>query len=216
MRAPSVLIAAALLLALALIPRFSPTAAGTGSGNVTATVLSNCSIPLAQGWNYISLCAQPSNASVESVLQGIAYRYVMVWNSTSQEFDLYSPRASSHPFEELDVNSSYFILYDNASPAIINVPGPEFNDTNISMLYGWNPPAWPYLFTSNISCYLASIANQYRYVMKWNATPQEFMIYSPLSAAPQFTTISKGEGQFILVVNSSGATLLYNKTACGG
>ncbi|MEM7814714.1 MAG: hypothetical protein QXF55_00015 [Candidatus Aenigmatarchaeota archaeon] len=216
MRASSVLIAAALMLALASARLLSPTGAGTADGNVAANVMAACAIPLAQGWNYISLCAQPDNTSIQSVLQNVSYRYVMVWNSTSQEFEIYSPRSASPPFDSFDTNSSYFVLYDGASPTMLNVPGAEFNDTNISMLYGWNPPAWPYIFTANISCYLSSIANQYRYAMKWNATPQEFIIYSPRASVPQFTTISMGEGQFILVINSSGATLQYNKTACGG
>lgn len=181
-------------------------------GKAYITITAPCNIPIDPGWNYISICAQPSNTSIKAILSDIPYRYVMVWNESAQAFDIYSPRAADPPFENFDLNKSYFILATNSS--LLSIRGPEFGDRNISLLHGWNPPAWPYLFTSNISCYLNSIANKYRYVMKWNYSPQEFIIYSPKATHPQFETISRGEGQFILIIDPAGATLRYNKSAC--
>lgn len=181
-------------------------------GTVSITVMPACRIDLFEGWNYISLCARPANTSIKAVLQNIPYRYVMVWNESKQAFEIYSPRAADPPFENFDLNKSYFILITNNS--LLSVRGDEFGDMNISLLQGWNPPTWPYLFTANISCYLSSIADKYRYVMKWNHSSQEFIIYSPKAAEPQFTTISCGEGQFILITDPAGAVLCYNKSAC--
>jgi len=186
------------------------TGATSLEGTVSITVLSACTIDLFEGWNFISLCAEPPNKSIEKVLEGIDFRYVLQWNETRQEFDVYSPKAASNSFDKFDTNKSYFILL--SSSALLNVPGDFFDDMNISMMYGWNPPTYPYLFTTNISKYLETITGQYRYVMKWNTSGQEFIIYSPKAATPEFTTILQGEGQFILVSDPSGAVLRYNKT----
>jgi len=204
-----------IILVLLLVPFLGYiTSSSTSQGNVSAIVGIPCNIQLGQGWNYISICAQPANTSIASVLQGIDYRYVMLWNASSQKFDIFSPKAANPPFNSFDTNKSYFILYSNATPATLDVIGNLSGDENISLVQGWNPPAWPYIFTSNISCYLQSITNKYNYVMKWNYTPQQFIIYSPRAAEPQFTTISRGEGQFISVIDPSGALLRYNKTFC--
>lgn len=207
------------LLVVVALFYYSPhvfSSAAVNQGNISTIVLPACYVSIGQGWNFISLCAQPANASIASVLQGIDYRYVMLWNSTSQKFDIFSPKAANPPFDSFDTNKSYFILYSNSMPAMLNVTGELFNDTNTSLVKGWNPPSWPYIFTSNISCYLQSIANKYSYVMKWNYTPQQFIVYSPKAVNPQFTTISRGEGQFIAIVDPAGALLRYNKTLCGG
>ena len=213
MQNSSILFVVLLLLVIGAANHFTVWSAVT-EGNITASVIAQCNLQLGSGWNYISLCAQPVNASVAAVLQNLSYRYVMVWNASSQEFEVYSPRASSPPFNSFDTNYSYFVLYDSATPSTLAVTGAMFNDTNISMLQGWNPPTYPYIFISNLSCYLSSIASKYRYVMKWNTSAQDFLIYSPRAAQPQFTTIARGEGQFISVTDPSGATLRYNKTAC--
>lgn len=189
---------------------------GKPIGIVGLTILPlECNMAVRQGWNYLSLCAEPYNNSIPSLLSSVNYRYVMVWNESSQDFIIYSPRAASPPFNAWDANKSHFVYYYDASPTTFGVLGEVYDDLNLSLVHGWNPPTYPYLLTTNILRYLDSLGSNYRYMMKWNYTPQDFIIYSPRAATPQFTTIDTTEGQFIYIYNVSGAILKYNKSALG-
>lgn len=196
-------------------PAQSPITTKATSGTASMDIVPPsvpCSMTLKQGWNFISLCVEPNNNSITSVLSAIDYRYVLQWNATTQSFDIYSPQSAGNKFTTFDANQSYFVYVSSAGDSGLGIFGNEFKDKNISMIYGWNTPTYPYQFSSNITNYLDSIANKYRYLMKWNASNQLFMIYSPRQAEPVFTTIYMGEGQFINVNNAGGATLQYNKT----
>lgn len=133
----------------------------------------------------------------------------MLWNESSKSFVIYSPRSSNNPFNKLDVNESYFILTDNND--LYGIRGSSNNNMNISLDTGWNNPSYPYIGTANITDCLESVAGEYRYVMKWNPSSQEFMIYSPKAVDKPFTKIYKGEGQFIYAYEN--ALLRYNKSA---
>lgn len=197
-------------------PGTSPvTTKASDSGTVSFTILPPpfaCNMTLRQGWNLISLCAEPGNRSIQNVLSSISYKYVLQWNATSQSFDVFSPNAAGNKFAEFDTNQSYFVYVTSAGATNLGVQGNEFGDKNISMIYGWNTPTYPYQFAANITKYLDSIVNKYRYLMKWNASQQLFVIYSPKQAEPPFTLIYMGEGQFINVNDIGGAVLKYNKT----
>jgi len=196
--------AAALLIAAALAPL-----AGGVAGTVMLVVAAPCRIDLVQGWNFISLCSESDNKTVSSILAGVDYRYVMAWNESAQEFDIYSPRAASNPFDSFEFNQSYFVYA--FAPASIYVGRNRTGDLNISLSQGWSGPSYPYEFGTNISNYFNATA--FRYLMKWNATSQEFMIYSPRAASNPFTKISPTEGQLIYGYPPSGYLLQYNRTA---
>ncbi|MCX6767520.1 MAG: hypothetical protein NTY90_02195 [Candidatus Micrarchaeota archaeon] len=196
-------------LAGALVLLALAACASGAQGFVGAFVWSACKIDLLPGWNLFSMCSEPANKSVQSVLAGIDYRYVMQWNESAQEFGIYSPRAAQNPFAYLEMNRSYFVYL--ISPATLYLGGPFANDTNISLSQGWNAPAYPYEFTSNISVYFNESA--FRYLMKWNASSQEFVLYSPRAAQNPFTKIFMGEGQFIYATDPAGTLLAYNRTA---
>jgi len=192
----------------------TPPLTGQAVGAVDVAVVLACNAPLVQGWNLISVCANISNTSIQSALSSINsdYRYVMEWNESSQEFMVYSPRSMSPPFSNLNLSKSYFVLYLPNATTALNFNGTEFNDTNLSLIYGWDTPTYPYIFTGNVTKYLNTMANKYRYMMKWNASNQEFVVYSPRAAVNPFYTIGGGEGQFILISDALGALLRYNKT----
>ncbi len=182
---------------------------GRATGQVGLSVLEPCSVYLEPGWNLFSICSNVSNSSVEAILFGIDYRYVMVWNASNQSFVIYSPRAASNPFDVFDSNWSYFILSNQVG--WLQIAGPEWSDVSIDLFYGWNSPAWPYRFDTNVLSYLNSIAGKYRYVMLWNASTQAFEVWSPLSASPA-PNITKGQGQFIAITEPI-VILVYNKSA---
>jgi len=184
------------------------------TATVSFTIVSACSIPLSEGWNFVSFCANLTNKSLTKNLEEInsSYRYVLEWNESRQGFDIYSPLSAEKPFETLNENKSYFI-YFMESEHHLNIIGNLYNDTAILLIYGWNSPIYPYEFTTNMTKYLNTIAGQFRYVLKWNTTLQEFDIFSPLSAEKPFEFINMGEGQFLYINDTLGATLVYNRSA---
>ncbi len=186
----------------------------TGAAVVRLEILPVCFIPLEQGWNLISFCTNLTNKSVESALSQInnSYRYLMQWNASSQEFMIYSPLAYSNPFDRFNENLSYFIYFEKNNKTDLYCHGNNFGDLNLSLLFGWNTPTYPYEFSTNITKHLSTLGDKYRYVMKWDASSQEFMIYSPLAYSNPFETIFSGEGQFINIKDSGGAYLFYNRT----
>lgn len=188
-------------------PQLAPLTAMQASGTVSFRIIGTCSGPIIQGWNLISLCANVSNTNITAVLSGIDFRYVMRWNETSQNFQIFSPLAATNPFTRFEINRSYFVYLNSVSGSI--EPNSNTNgDLNITLTPGWSTPSWPYEFNVNFTRYFNSTVH--RYQMKWNATTQQFVIYSPRAASPPPSTMFVGDGQFIYsdVTN----VLSYNKT----
>ncbi len=186
----------------------------TGAAVVGFEIAPFCFTPLDHGWNLVSFCANLTNKSIKTALSQISgsYRYILEWNASSQNFMIYSPLSSSNPFTKFNENLSYFIYFEGSNKTNLYCQGTNFGNLNLSLLFGWNAPTYPYMFTVNITKYLSTLGGKYRYVMKWNASSQKFMIYSPLSALKPFETILSGEGQFINIEDAGGAHLFYNRT----
>lgn len=182
-------------------------ASGTISFVFVRALVGACQANLTNGWTLVSLCANATNSSIADLMGNIDYRYIMRWNQSEQNFDIFSPNQADPPFTRLDYNTSYFVNLNSASDQI-DIEGDLLGDTNVSLVTGWNGPGFPYNFTANITKYFN--ASKYRYLMKWNASAQEFIIYSPRAAVPVFENISKGEGQ--LLSSQQADTLQYNKT----
>lgn len=187
------------------------------TGNVYLIVVGACSPELLQGWNLFSICANVSNKSVEHLLSSLGddYRFVMEWNESSQDFLIYSPRAATNPFTEFNLSKSYFIYY-KPTTGLLALSGSSYDDIDVFASYGWAVPFYPYVFTANVSGYLDDLGNDYRYMMKWNASLQEFKIYSPRAGINPFYTISEGEGQYLYVNKFPGVVVKYNKTRLQG
>lgn len=175
-------------------------------GRVSIFILPRCNFNVNNGWNFFSLCADTFNKSINYTFGNTSYRYVLRWNTTRMEWDIYSPRAVENPFDNFTINDSYFVLM--YSPHVVFFVGNESDDMNITMIEGWNAPSWPYLFDTNVTKYLNE--TRHRYMMKWNNSAQEFMIYSPRAVDKPFTKIFKAEGQMLYAY--SNHTLEYNKT----
>jgi hypothetical protein len=173
----------------------------------------NCSYILYPGWNFVSFCTALANNTIKAVFSPIdgEYLYVMRWDTTTNLFDIYSVLAVTNPFDTLEVNKSYFIYVTRASAVLFNLTGEMNPDMNISMLYGWNTPGYPYEFNSTINKTTASVRNVLQYVMKWNPFSNLFDIYSVEAVVNPFSDIFVGEGQFLYVHNAT--TLEYNRTA---
>ncbi|HEV8289569.1 MAG TPA: hypothetical protein VGQ00_01285 [Candidatus Norongarragalinales archaeon] len=191
------------------------------SGQSSAFVVSGCTFPIRQGWNLISVCANATNTSIVSTLSSISggYRYVMRWNATLQNFDIYSPRSQTNPFYDMYYNESYFVYYTQNESTFVTITNVTANLTitgNITsnfvvpMIFGWNFVGYPFRFGANITRFFN--ASQQRYLMKWDNTNQSFQIYSPRSLTNPFQYIDTGEGQLIYCQLLAGCNVTYNTT----
>lgn len=190
------------------------TGSATGESFVSFRILSDCNIPVMEGWNLISICSNMTNKSIQNALRDIAgsYQYVLEWNESSQDFRVFSINSVINPFSELAEDMSYFIYLIPGSNSSINPSGQLFDYMEIPLAFGWNTPTYPFDSGVDITKYLDTLNNSYRYVMVWNTSSQKFLIYTPLAVYNEFYNISAGDGQFIYINDSGGAILKYNRS----
>lgn len=183
-----------------------------GTLALTVTPEGFCDIDLLEDWNLISICASPSDTSIDSVTSTISdsFDYILKWNASSQSYLLWSSFTEDNPFDNLEVNSSYF-FHVNRSSKNFPIEGTANQNFNISLIENFNSPSWPYEFNKSIAQALGSVNNSYTYVLKWNASSQSFLLFSVFASENPFQNISAGEGQFINV-NTSSIVLQYNRS----
>jgi hypothetical protein len=175
-------------------------------GEVRAYVLPGLEIiPLYTGWNFVSIYVNLPNYSVENALSslGTQYEYVLEWNDTSQDFSVWS-RKGAKQFTELNPNKSYFVFM--GIDKNLTVSGLDYYDLKLSLPSGWDSPIYPYRYPIDIS------GNKFynvtfSYILKWDYPGQEFKVYSPESAVPEFNQLLRSEGCFI---RSAGGQLIYS------
>ncbi|MBI2499737.1 hypothetical protein HYV88_05835 [Candidatus Woesearchaeota archaeon] len=184
---------------------------GYDTGIVLSKVVdTDCVLNLKEGWNFISFCANVTNKEIISVLSGIGsnYKYIMQWNETNQKFDIYSILSNEKPFNDFDFSKGYFIYLTKDNLNLIIV-GESYNLYQKNLIFGWNTPGYVYTTSMSIDDLTRFIQNDFRYIMKWNNIDQKFDIYSPLASRNPFTSINKGEGQFIYIKNNDGISFIY-------
>lgn len=185
------------------------------SGFIGLTILPpGCLINLVDGYNFFSICANMSNYSVTNVLDPIEgnYSFVLGWNESDQNFDVYSVASAVKPFDEFHPNKSYFVYFlENSGD--LNFPGTLYSGViELELPQNYSTPFYPFECTANVSKYLNTMANDYMFMLKWNTTTDEFDIWARLSLSKPFDEIKKGGGQFIYVVSNTGTILRYNET----
>jgi len=172
---------------------------------IMITNVSNGSVFFAPGWNFVSLYPQLLNYSIEYVLSGVSgqYEYILEWNGTSQDFNLWSKNGVKE-FDEFNKNKSYFIFFTGTNTSL-NLSGARFGDYNITLLQGWEAPLWPYEYDASVSGQVFYNVS-FDYMLTWNRNDQEFMVYSIQSSTPDFNSILAGDGYFI---RTEGGEIIY-------
>ena len=162
---------------------------------------------LTNGWNFVSFYVQFNNYSVTNVLAPIDgyYDYIQEWDSDAQDFKIWS-RLGLKEFTEFNKNKSYFI-YMNTNQ-LITLNGVFFQNWTINLSSGWETPNYIFNYPTNITGAGANeFANiTFNYMQKWNASNQDFLIYSPVSLDNSFNYVNESEGYFIL---TDGGQLVY-------
>ena len=83
----------------------------------------------------------------------------------------------------------------------LNISGEDAVNETRYLIEGWTTPAYQYKFSTLIEDVIKDVIDNFRYLMKWNATNQEFAIYSKKSENNPFDKIFLGEGRFIYMEN---------------
>lgn len=181
------------------------------TGHVYINILSKCNFDLNPEYNLFSICANVTNTSISKVLESITgqYSFVLRWNDTAQNFDIFSPEAAENPFNKFELNQSYFIFMNNG--ATLNIGGNEHDHMDVSLIEEYNAPAYPFIFSANVSSYIKPIKENVSFVLKWNKTNQLFNVYSPEAINQEFEKLDVGDGQFVIMIEKG--VLRYNKTA---
>ncbi len=155
---------------------------------------------LSTGWNLVSLPLTPDDNSTSEVLDSIATKYDAVMKYTpGTGFEAVTTTV-------MDPGIGYFI-YMNTN-GTWTYGGESYDSMTAPLSQGLNMAGW---VNDDVALpgALASIAGNYNYVARWNATSQSYEVYEPDAPASfnDFGTIAKGEGYFI--ATKTGCTLTY-------
>lgn len=191
-----------------------PLPAYAQQGQIRFVLISPCQWAGWPGWNFFSFCLEPQNTSILNVTAPIydSIDYILRWNSSAQAYELYSKYSSNNPYDDFNINESYFIHFISAKN--LSVTGQARGDLNLSLVKLWNAPTYPYEFSTNVTKYLLTI-DGFNYMLKWNPQTQSYLLYSIYSSLNPFSQIYPAEGQFIYI-NATNATLYYNRTYLRG
>ena len=155
---------------------------------------------LEPGWNLVSMPLTPDDNSTSEVLASIATKYDAVMKYTpGTGFEAVTTTV-------MDPGIGYFI-YMNTN-GTWTYGGESYDSMTAPLSSGLNMAGW---VNDDVALpgALASIAGNYNYVARWNATSQSYEVYEPDAPASfnDFGTIAKGEGYFI--ATKTGCTLTY-------
>jgi len=151
-------------------------------------------IELTPGWNLISLCKQPSDTSIDSVLKDIEGKYSSVWSFQNNYWKLYNPEGSG--FSDLDTMEAGWGYWINMmEAATLTVTGTE-PSKSIDLIRGWNLVGYNSCTPQSIVDALASIDG--KSISVWAYINGQWRVYDP--ANPGFsdlTTMEPGYGYWI-------------------
>jgi len=156
---------------------------------------------LASGWNLVSLPLIADDNNVSAVLNSISGNYGAVK----------SYNAATHQFEDattMDPGVGYFVNVTTAGTW--EYEGTTYyTSMTASLSEGLNCVGWVNETGSALPGALNSIADDYRYVARWNADDQKYEVYLPGVSAVfnDFEAMDQGDGYFI--VATEDCTLTY-------
>jgi PKD repeat protein/pimeloyl-ACP methyl ester carboxylesterase len=149
---------------------------------------------LKAGWNLISLCLQPENKDITSVLESIFGKYASLWSFQNNSWKVYDPH---HPgFSDLstmDAGWGYWINMTEATTLTVTGDEPS---KSVDLIRGWNLVGYPCCEPQPIEDALKSIEG--KYISVWAYINGQWRVYDP--ANPGFSdliTMEPGYGYWI-------------------
>jgi hypothetical protein len=131
-------------------------------------------VPLALGWNLISVPEVPSDTSPAVVLASIAGKYNLVYAydgcDAADPWKLYDPTAPPPASDLTAIDHKIGFWIDMTAAGTLNVAGTQPTSTSIRLCRGWNLIGYPLARTQPVAQALASIAGKYTLVFAYDPT----------------------------------------------
>jgi hypothetical protein len=164
------------------------------NGYVTFMDVINQEIDLCAGWNLISLRQQPSDTSIESVLEGISGKYISVWVYLDSNWSVYDPESPG--FSDLSTMEAGMGYWINMSEvAILTISG-STPSNSINLCCGWNLVGYNSDTSQSVADALASIEG--KYISIWAYMDGGWKVYDPENPGfSDLTTMLPGYGYWI-------------------
>ena len=144
-----------------------------------------------KGWNLISLpLTNMTNMTVANIMSSVSGSYdaLYKYDATNNSW------VSMNPTDIME-NGVGYCIHMTANDTW-TYKGTPYTQMNIELEEGLNMIGWLNC-SKSISDALSSIAGNYNYVARWNASLQEFEVYVPGAPFNDFNTMEQGKGYFI-------------------
>ncbi|MBN1380499.1 MAG: hypothetical protein JXA41_02370 [Deltaproteobacteria bacterium] len=179
------------------------------SGTITVTEsTSTYDIPLAVGWNLISIPVQPVDTAIATILSGISGKYSIVWgefNPSTSAWKSYNPTKPINTLTAIGPNKGYWI--NVTEDCVLSVTGNAASKA-VDLLTGWNLIGFSGDADTAITTVLASISGKYSIVWgEFNPSTSSWKSYNPTKPINTLTTMGVGKGYWINATENS--TLSY-------
>ena len=139
------------------------------------SIVGEMDISLFSGWNLISLCQQPSDSAIESVLSIIAGKYLSVWSYENGSWKLYDP--ANLGFSDLltmDAGSGYWINMNEIATLSVTGSTPS---SSVELVSDWNLAGYNSCTAMAVGDAMASIGGKYESV--WAYLDGVWILYDP-------------------------------------
>ncbi|MGH3861153.1 DUF6531 domain-containing protein, partial [Actinokineospora sp.] len=163
-------------------------------------------VPVAAGWNLLSLPVEPADSSPASVFapMGDALRRAFVYDAcdTADPWKVYDPAdGAGSDLTSLDERNGFWV--DATQAGSLPTPGPAPATTTLHLCTGWNLIGIPAEQARPVATALASIAGKYQRVFGYDAgnlaDPWEGFDVSAPAWANDLQVLRPGRGYWILV-----------------
>ncbi|KPK79077.1 MAG: hypothetical protein AMS27_18425 [Bacteroides sp. SM23_62_1] len=145
------------------------------NGYVTFMDVINQEIDLSAGWNLISLRQQPSDISIDSVLEVISGKYASVWVYFDGSWRVYDPENPGFSdLTTMEAGRGYWINMDEATRLNISGTTPS---NSVELAAGWNLVGYNCSTSQSVADALASIEG--KYVSIWAYMDGSWKVYDP-------------------------------------
>ena len=121
----------------------------------------NIAIPLQKGWNLLSLCRQPVDADIASVLSPISSKYESVWSFIDNDWKAYEPaNPGFNDLTHIETGMGYWanITQSTTLSTCISASAPS---SSIDLLSGWNLVGYNASSPESISDAMSSIESKF-------------------------------------------------------
>ncbi|MBF0474662.1 MAG: hypothetical protein HQK59_02345 [Deltaproteobacteria bacterium] len=179
-------------------PRFVDVVVTTGTQTLTSLnafeIASSSIISMNIGWNLVSLCRQPADTTLATVVAPIAGKFVSIWTSVGGAWKMYDP--ANPGFSDLTtIESGKGYWFNMTQGGVLSVSG-NAASKSVSLTKGWNLVGYSSCSSLSIDQALASISGTYQSV--WSYVNNAWKYYDPSSPGfSDLTSMSPGYGYWI-------------------